>query len=386
MSYKSSILSQVLKEVNKYDFKNQVLKNKGDFKVQSFFCYDLFVTMLHSQIKKKNSTRNIISGLESMSSDLYHLGISEVKRTTLSNALNSRPAKVFEDYFYSLLEELPRRQKRKFLRKINILDSTTISFCLSKFNWAKYKSTKGGIKLHTMIDFDSLIPEKVLFTNAKVHDIKGVENKIEFKAGEIYVKDRGYASYKYLYDIELAGGYFVTRIKDNWKITRVNSREVIKTNGVLLDEDIEVEGVKAVEYPNKLRMITFYHKESKKILRFITNNFEMNAEEIADIYKGRWQIELFFKWIKQHLNIKSFYSTSENGVKIQIWCALITYLILMKIKLKANIEISIYDVLRKISNFLDKRIDIFDLLAGVFKKAIPDFSFHANGQMELNFN
>ena len=329
MSFNSTIFAQVLQEVNRYDFKNQVSKNNGDYKVQSFFCYDLLVTMLSSQIKKKDSTRNIISGLESMSSDLYHLGISGVKRTTLSNALNTRPAKVFEDYFYSLLEELPRRQKRKFIRKINILDSTTISFCLSKFNWAKYKSTKGGIKLHTMIDFDSLIPEKVLFTNAKVHDIKGVENKIEFIFGEIYVKDRGYASYKYLYDIDLAGAYFVTRIKDNWKITRVNSREVINANGVLLDEDIEVEGVKAVEYPKRIRMITFYHKDSKKVFRFITNNFEMSAEEIADIYKGRWQIELFFKWIKQHLNIKSFYSTSENGVKIQIWCALITYLLLI---------------------------------------------------------
>src|SRR5208337_4668882 len=144
----------------------------GDYKVQKIFCYNLLVSMIYSQIKKKDSTRSIISGLESMHSDLYHIGISDIKRTTLSDALNTRPAKVFENYFYSLLSEIPRKEKRKFIRKVNILDSTTISFCLSKFNWAKYKSTKGGIKLHTIIDFDDLIPEKVIISNAKVHDIK----------------------------------------------------------------------------------------------------------------------------------------------------------------------------------------------------------------------
>ena len=355
MSYSSNILSQVLKEVNKYDFKNQVLKNNGDYKVQKLFCYDLFTTMIFSQIKQKDSTRNITSGLDSMNSDLYHLGISEIKRSTLSDAFNSRPAKVFEDYFYSLLSEMPRIAKRKFIRKVNILDSTTISFCLSKFNWAKYKSTKGGIKLHTIIDYDDLIPEKVIISNAKVHDIKGVDDKIDFKEGEIYVKDRGYACYKYLYKAELASAYFVTRIKDNWKIIRTFARENNPENNILLDEDIEVDGSKAKEYPKKLRMITFYHAESKKILRFITNNFEMSAEEIADLYKSRWQIELFFKWLKQHLNIKTFYSTSENGVKIQIWCALITYLLLMKIKLKLKIEMSVYEILRKITDFLGQK-------------------------------
>jgi hypothetical protein len=385
MSYQSTILSQVLKEVNKYDFKNQVSKNNGDHKVQFFSCYDLLVTMIYSQIKKKDSTRNIITGLSSITNDLYHHGISEVRRTTLSNSLNSRPSKVFEDYFYSLLSEMPRKEKRKFKRKVNILDSTTISFCLSKFNWAKYKSTKGGIKLHTIIDFDSLIPEKVLISNAKVHDIKGVNKKIRFNPGEIYVKDRGYASYKYLYRIELAKSYFVTRIKDNWKIIRTDSRDVNIEKGILLDEYIEVDGNKKSEYKKKLRMITFYHSESKKIFRFITNNFEMTSEEIAEIYKSRWQIELFFKWLKQHLNIKSFYSTSENGVKTQIWCALITYLLLMKIKLQANLEISIYDILRKLTDFIDKRIDMFDLLFDRYKKYIPAQNNVNSGQLLLNF-
>lgn len=384
MSYQPNILSQVLKEVNKYDFKNQVSKNNGDYKVQKLFCYDLFTTMIFSQIKQKDSTRSITSGLDTLSSDLYHLGISEIKRSTLSDALNSRPSKVFEDYFNSLLSEMPRKVKRKFIRKVNILDSTTISFCLSKFNWAKYKSTKGGIKLHTIIDYDDLIPEKIIISNAKVHNIKGVDDKIDFKKDEIYAKDRGYASYKYLYKIELAGAYFVTRIKDNWKIIRTFVRETNPKNNILLDEDIEVDSSKAKEYPGKLRMITFYHAESKKILRFITNNFEMSPEEIAELYKSRWQIELFFKWLKQHLNIKTFYSTSENGVKTQIWCALITYLLLIKIKSKINLDLSVYDILRKVADFLDKRINIYDLFSGNFKKKTHHISCK-NTQLMLNW-
>jgi len=366
MSYNSNILSQILNQVNKKDFENQVSNNKGDYKVHKIFCYDLLVSMISGQIKQHESTRTLISGMSLFYSDKYHLNISELKRSSLSDALISRPAKVFEDYFYSLLSTMPRTSKRKFLKKVNILDSTTISFCLSKFDWAKYKSTKGGIKLHTVIDYDDLIPEKVIISNAKVHDIKGIDGEIDFKKDEIYVKDRGYACYKYLYKIELAKAFFVTRIKDNWKICRTFSRYVKPENDILLDENIVVEGNKNKEYPKELRMITFYHSESGKILRFITNNFEMEASEIADLYKSRWQIELFFKWIKQHLKIKTFYSTSENGVKIQIWCTLITYLLLMKIKSTLTINMSVYELLRQVKNFLDKRINIYDLLSGKY--------------------
>jgi len=230
-----------------------------------------------------------------------------------------------------------------------------------------------------------LIPEKIIISNAKVHDIKGVDGKIDFKEDEIYVKDRGYACYKYLYKIELAKAFFVTRIKDNWKICRTFSRNVNQENGVLLDENIVVEGEKNKEYPKELRMVTFYHSESGKILRFITNNFEMEASEIADLYKSRWQIELFFKWIKQHLKIKTFYSTSENGVKIQIWCALITYLLLMKIKLTLTINMSVYELLRKVKNFLDKRINIYNLLLNKFIEDKKNIVYNNISQYEFNF-
>jgi len=382
MSFNPSILSQVLKEVNKNDFKNQVSKYQGDYKASVFSCYNLMTSMIYSQITKKESTRDISNGIESMHSDFFHLGLNHVKRTTLSDALNTRSEKIFEDYFYKLMEDLTPIQKRRFIKKVNIIDSTTISFCLKKFDWATFKTAKGGIKLHTMIDYDTLIPEKVLISNANVHDIKGIYDKIDFKTGEIYVYDRGYASYSYLYSIEAKQAFYVTRIKDNWNIIRTASREVDTNTGVMLDETIEVVGSKKKDYPIPLRMITFHHKETGKIFRFITNNFEMNAFEIAEIYKGRWQVELFFKWIKQHLKIKSFYSTSENGVKIQIWCALITYLLLLKIMNKFNIKFSIFHFLRKISNFIDKRIYMYDLLYGFYEK----FRFEKKSeQMELQF-
>jgi len=385
MAYNNNILAQILNQVNKKEFEKQVSKNNGDYKVQKISCYNLLVAMICGQIKQYDSARCLISGMSLFYSDKYHLNISELKRSSLSDALKSRPEKVFEDHFYSLLSTIPRSSKRKFLKKVNLLDSTTISFCLSKFDWAKYKSTKGGIKLHTILDYDDLIPEKVIISNAKVHDIKGVDGEIDFKKDEIYVKDRGYACYNLLYNIELANAFFVTRIKDDWKICRTTSRDVNQETGILLDENIVVDGKKSEEYPKELRMITFYHSESGKIFRFITNNFEMSASDIADLYKGRWQIELFFKWIKQHLKIKTFYSTSENGVKIQIWCALITYLLLLMIKSTLTINMSTYDILTKIRDCLDKRINIYDLLSGRYIENIKSNIYKNNSQNEWLF-
>jgi hypothetical protein len=386
MSYCSTILSQVIKEVNKYDFENQVSKNNGDKKTKKIECKDILTTMIFSQLARHDFTRDIINGLKTFQNDYYHLGIDhEIKRSSFSYALNKRPYKVFENFFYSMLKELTPEQKRKFNRKVNLIDSTTISLCLEKFDWAKYKRAKGGIKLHTMIDYDTLIPEKIIISNAKVHDIKGIEKNIDFKAGEIYVMDRGYACYRYLNNIDSYNAYFVTRIKDNWKIIRTSCRNVNRVSGVLLDENIEVAGNKNNEYPKELRMITFYHAESQKVLRFITNNFEMASDEIAELYKSRWQIELFFKWIKQHLKIKSFYSTSKNGVLIQIWSVLITYLLMIKIKTKYKIKMNVYEILRIIRNFINKRIDIYNLLTGIFDAKAPPNYDKKYGQLEIKF-
>jgi IS4 transposase len=317
-----------------------------------------------------------------MLSSFYHLNLKSIKRSTLSDALKQRDSRIYEEYYYNLLKNLNREQRRKFGNKINIIDSTTISLCVEKFDWATYKSTKGGIKLHTMIDGDTRIPEHVIITNANVHDIKGVKKKVTHRRGEIYVYDRGYACYRYLYDIELQGAFFVTRLKSNWNITVIKS-DMHDGTAVLFDEIVEVDGPKQSEYPKPLRVVTFYHEETGKILKFLTNNFEMTAEAIAEIYKYRWQIELFFKWIKQHLKIKSFLSTSKNGVKIQIWCALITYLLLHIIKSRLVRTVDLFEIYRRLTLALDKKLDIYKLLTNKIESTIVIKNTCDFGQMEL---
>jgi hypothetical protein len=369
MAYQGNILSQIMKEVNNYEFEKQVSKYSGDYKTSKFSCFNLLVTMLYTHLKFNLTLRDIVNSFGLMLKSFYHLNMKSIKRSTLSDALRERNHKIFEAYYYSLLSSLNRKQKRKLGKKINIIDSTTISLCIEKFNWAKYKSTKGGIKMHTLIDGDSSIPELVIITTADKHDIKGIKGKIDFKKGEFYVYDRGYACYNYLYNIYLNGAFFLTRIKSNWKYS-VIEQKVFDDGDVLFDEIIRIEGTKANEYPKPLRLVTFYHKESGRIFKFMTNNFELSPEIIAEIYKSRWQIELFFKWIKQHLKIKSFLSTSENGVKIQIWCALITYLLINIIKQKYQIKLNLHPMIKLISAGLEKKINLLELLTAKIKTSI----------------
>ena len=371
MAFQPSILSQVLSEVNRYDFKKQVSKYNGDFKVSKLFCFDLLVAMIFTQLKTNRTLRDIVIGFKTAVNSLYHLGLKALMaRSTLSDALQNRQAKIYEDFYYDILSSLNlnRSQRRKLGIKINLIDSTTISLCLEKFDWAKYKRKKGGIKLHVMLDSKTKLAEKVYITNAVCHDMNAIRGVIEFKKGEIYVYDRGYACYNYLQDIELSGAYFVTRLKSNWKIRVVKNNRVRRTNGVMKDQIIEVAGSKKNEYPNKLRLVTFFHEESNKVLKFLTNNFRLSAKKIASIYKTRWQIELFFKWMKQHLKIKSFLSRSENGVRIQIWSALITYVLLHLVKSRLTYEIEIFEIYRRIQDHLFTKIDIYDLLTNNFEK------------------
>lgn len=385
MAYQANILSQILKEVNRYEFQKQVTKNIGDRKTSKLSCFGILVIMIYSQFKAIHSLRGLILSLGIKVSSFYHLGLKSVKRSTLSDALRLRSNKIFENFYYWILSTLNRKQKRKLGIKMHLIDASTISLCLEKYQWAKFKKTKAGIKLHTMIDGDTKIPEQVVITNANMHDLKGINNKIRFKKGEIYVYDRGYCSYNYLYSIELAEAFFVTRLKSNWKIEVIESKNVDEASNVLHDEIIEVAGTRSKDYPERLRLVTFYHKESKKILRFLTNNFELEAATIAEIYKQRWQIELFFKWIKQHLKIKSFLSTSKNGVYTQVWCALITYILLAIIRSRLIISINMFEIYRRLSECLDHRKNIFDLLTQKITGSICDNQVSNTGQLELDY-
>lgn len=373
MSFNSTIFTQLLQEVNRYDFQNQVSKYNGDKKAWILKCFPILVIMMFTQLKKKDSLRDIETGMNLIRNQFYHLGLKEVKRSSLSDALKVRPHEVYEEYYYKLLEKLNSREKRRFKRKVKSLDSSTISLCLQKFGWAKYKSTKSGIKLHVLFDNDLLIPVKIFLTNAKAHDIEAVKI-IKFKENELYVFDRGYNDYKYWYNIELAKSFFVTRLKSNAKIETIKNVKINKKSkkaGVVSDLIIRLTGNKANDYSKKLRLVVYYDKKIKKTFRFVTNNFNIKSEEIAAIYKDRWQIELFFKWIKQHLKIKKIISTSENGLKIQIWIALITYLLLMIIKLKLTINYNMFELLRRIQDCLNTRIDIYELLSMKFQDKIP---------------
>ena len=381
MAYRRSILSQIVENVNRYEFRNQVSKYQGDYKVSKLNCFNLLILMIFVHLKPNKTLRDIAICFKTAVCSLYHLGVKSYKRSTISDSLTNRPAKVYEDFYYYLLSTLNRKEKRKMKMKINLIDSTTISLCLSKFDWAKYRKAKGGIKLHVLIDSETHLAEQIIMTNAVVHDMKAIKDKIDFKKGQMYVYDRGYACYKYLYSIELAKAFFVTRLKSNWTINVIQEKEA-KGKGILADQIIEVDGNKNNDYPKHLRLVTFYHEESKKTLKFITNNFRLSAKRIANIYKIRWQIELFFKWMKQHLKIKQFLSTSENGVKIQIWTALITHILLHKIKTMCNFEIDAFTLYRYLQDHLFSITDLFELITQTKKEAPPDDPFV---QLELKY-
>jgi len=385
MAFHASILSQVLRNVKKSEFQNQVSKYNGDHRTRSVNCYALLVIMIYAQLKGHASLRQTVLGLGMIVRQFYHLGLSSVKRSTISDAMKIRSYRIYEQYFFQHLRSLSRSERRKFGKRLHLIDSSTISLCLNTHRWAKFRKTKAGIKLHTMYDPDDGVPEFVYITNAKRHDIKAIKDVIEFQPGEVYVYDRAYCSYKYLYSIELQGAFFVTRLKSNWKV-RVKKRLTVPAgSSIRKDQLISVDGMKAKEYPRTLRLITFYHAETKKVFQFLTNNFEMSAEEIAEVYKTRWQIELFFKWMKQHLKIKSYLSTTENGIRIQIWCAMIAFLLLREIHNKVVNNIDFFHMLLRIEACLDKRIELYELLTSEIVGGIPREKALKIHQQELPF-
>jgi len=377
MSFKSTILSQLLQNVKRNNFENQVSKFNGDKGTSKYGCFSVLVIMLFSQLKRKENLRDIETGMNAISNNYYHLNIKKVSRSSLADSLKSRPAEVFESYYYFLYNNLNRSEKKKFNRKLKVLDSTTIGLCLSQFDWAKFRSTKGGIKIHTLLDYNDDAPEKIIIDTADEHDVKKAKYFIP-KSGEIIVFDRGYNDFSYWNDINKNNAFFVTRIKKNATYKALYFKDVEENSGVLSDKIIEITGQKSNEYPNKLRLVRFCDTTCKKVFEFVTNDFNSSASEIADIYKRRWQVETFFKWIKQHLKIKKFYSTTENGVKIQIWTALILYLLILMIKNDLLINITMIEIIRQISNYYDKRMDLYD----IFHPKIP-IKNCKNQQLEL---
>lgn len=362
------IFSQIIGLLSYKKFQTIVNRHSGDYKVRDFNCWKQFLCMAFGQLTHRESISDTMLCLRANSAKMYHIGIGEVVAvSTITRANENRSFKISEDLAMMLIGEAKKLYANE--RDLEIptnsnvfaIDATTIDLCLSTYYWATFRSTKAGIKLHTQIDLKTAIPEFILFSNASVHDVNALDF-IRFEANSFYVMDRGYVDYKRLYRIHTSKSYFVTRAKDNMNYRRVSSFPKNKDEGVIYDQSILLNGFYAgQDYPIKMRRIKYLDMESGKVFIFLSNNFQLAATDIAKMYKHRWLIELFFKWIKQHLKVKSFWGQSENAVKTQIWVAICVYTLVAIAKKKFLLNQSLYEILQVLSISIFEKVPINQL-------------------------
>ena len=364
MNQGQTILSQIMDYIPRHSFYSCVNKYHGDYRVRTFTCWEQFIVMAFAQLTYRESLRDIETCLRAMQNKLYHLGIkSNISRSTLADANEKRDWKIYADFANILIKEAKELYKdEKFLNELDetiyALDSTTIDLCLSLFPWAKFRSTKGAIKVHTLLNLQNNIPAFINITDGSVHDVNILDELIT-EIGAFYIIDRGYTDFERLYTLNINNAYFVIRAKSNLQFQRVYSHQVDKSQGLICDQLIFLKGFYPLKnYPTKLRRIKYFDSLNEKRLTFITNNFSLPAITIANLYRQRWQIELFFKWIKHNLRIKSFYGNSFNAVKTQIWIAISVYVLLAIIKKKLRIEHSLYTFLQVISISIFEKMPI----------------------------
>jgi len=345
-------------------FQQCVEKYQGNKWVQTFSCWEQFLAMSYAQLRNKESLRHIENSLSAHPNKLYHMGFrSPVKRATLAAANQKRDYRIYRDFAYSLIdlalplyagEELGLELKNT----IYALDSTTIDLCLSLFPWAAFRKTKAAVKLHTLLDLRSAIPAFLDITSGKVHDVN-ILDEIVLPPGSILVMDRAYLDFKRLYHLNLQSIFFVIRSKKNFKSRRIYTHPVDKSKGLICDQTIALTGFYSQQYyPQYLRKVRYNDYEKELKLEFLSNNFALPPITIADIYHLRWQIELFFKWIKQHLRIKAFFGTSDNAVKTQIWIAISTYVLAAILKKRLNLSQELYTILQILDETLTEDIPI----------------------------
>ncbi|HQQ88515.1 MAG TPA: IS4 family transposase [Smithellaceae bacterium] len=368
MNTGKTIFAQILEFLPLKQFQKCVKRYKGHYKVQSFSCMDQFLCMAFAQLTFRESLRDIEACLRSMQSKLYHMGIrGRVSRATLARANENRDWRIYAD-FAQVLIHIARDLYSKDSFEIDLeetvyaLDATIIDLCLSLFPWAKFRKSKAGIKLHTLIDLRGSIPTFVEITHAKINE-KAILDILIPEPGSFYILDRGYFHYKRLYHLHQSKAYFIIRALRGLRIRRVYSHKIDKSSGVRCDQTVIITAAHvANDYPEKIRRVVFYDQEKQKRLIFFTNNFDLPALTIAQLYKKRWAIELFFKWIKQHLRIKSFFGTSENAVKTQIWIAISVYVLIAIIKKRLNVEQNLYTFLQILSVTIFEKIPFSRLI------------------------
>jgi len=349
------IFSQVMAHLPMHTFRRCVRRYRGHHKVKSFTCLDQFLCMAFAQLTYRESLRDIEACLRAQKNKLYHMGIrGGISRNTLANANQTRDWRIHADFAQALIHiarqlYLDEDFGVELDHTVYALDATTIDLCLSVFPWAHFRTAKGAIKLHTLMDLRGNIPTFIHISDGKLHDVNVLDWLLP-EAGAFYIMDRGYLDFERLHLLNRASAFFVIRAKSNWQYRRLYSHPVDKQTGLKCDQTVLLTGFYAAkDYPDKLRRIKFTDPETGKTLVFLTNNLSLPALTIAELYRCRWQVELFFKWIKQHLRIKSFYGNSENAVKTQIWIAVSVYVLVAIIKKRLNIDVSLYTILQILS-------------------------------------
>jgi hypothetical protein len=363
-----TIFAQLMDFVSPYEFRKCVDRYEGHHKVQRFSCWDQFLCLAFAQLTYRESLRDIQACLRVAQPKLYHMGFrGTVARNTLAHANEVRGWRIYADFAQGLITTARTLYTSEpfgveLAATVYAFDATTIDLCLALFPWATFRKRKGAVKLHTLLDLRGNIPTVLFITPGTVHDVNLLDALV-VEAGAIYIVDRGYLDFARLYRLHQALGFFVTRAKRNFRFRYLDSQPVDRTAGVYSDQIVRLYGFYSKHsYPERLRRIRFFDPEKRKWLVFLTNNFALPAPTIAQLYKCRWQVELFFKWIKQHLRIKAFYGTSENAVKTQIWIAIAVYVLVAIVKKRLHLEASLYTILQILSVSLFEKIPLAQAL------------------------
>ena len=359
-----TVFAQLMDELPSYEFRKCVARYGGDHKLRGFSCWDQFLCLSFAQLTYRESLRDIQACLRSVQPKLYHMGFrGKVSRSTLADANESHDWRIYADFAQILIRIARPLYARDPIgvdldQSLYALDSTTIDLCLSLFPWAKFRRHKAAVKMHTLLDLHGNIPTFIRITDGKTHDVN-ILDEIAPEPGAFYVMDRAYVDFERLFAFTLCSSFFVVRTKKNILLQRRYSHRVDKSTGVRSDQTVILTAsASAKAYPDALRRVSYVDAETNKRLKFLTNNFALPAVTIAQIYKSRWQVELFFKWIKQHLRIKKFYGTSENAVKTQIWIAVSVYVLVAIVRKRLGLEASLYQILQILSVTLFEKTPI----------------------------
>ena len=369
MNSGKSIFAQLMDFLPSKAFRRCVKRYQGDYKLKTFSCWDQFLCMAFAQLTYRESLRDIEACLRAQQTKLYHLGIrGQVSRNTLAHANEVRDWRIYADFAQVLITRARVLYAYdsfgvELAQTVYALDATTVDLCLALFPWAKFRKHKGAVKLHTLLDLRGSIPTVVIITHGKVHEVN-ILNQLSFEAGAFYVMDRGYVDFARLYKLHLASAFFVTRARKRFAFQRRYSQPVDRATGVICDQIVMLVNPVPLEgYPEKLRRIHYFDAPTNQRLVFLTNNFNLPPLTIAQLYRSRWQVELFFKWIKQHLRIKNFYGTSENALRTQIWIAISVYVLVAIVKKELHLESSLYRMLQICSVTLFEKTPILQALS-----------------------